>query len=258
MSKLLLEHRHLADAFTTKGTDTLPSRRPSINYKIILKDGQLPKPRKAYAMSQKENEAIKKWIDEQLEKRIIRGSHLEVAALVIVVRKLGGGLRICVDYRALNSLTVKSRYPLPLIKETLARLLGRTRFTKLDITAAFNRIRIAEGYEHLTAFTTRYGQFECLAMPFGLCNAPATFQSFINDVLRKFLDDTVDVYMDDVLISLGGDHDDHVHKVNKVITALRDAGLLINIDKSEFYTSETKYLGLMLSADGIRIDPAKV
>ena len=95
-----------------------------------------------------------------------------------------------VDYRALNAITVKNRYPIPLINETLGKLSQAKRFTKLDVITAFNRLRVKEGHEWLTAFNTRYGQFEYLVMPFGLCNAPGTFQSYINNSVREYLDVT--------------------------------------------------------------------
>ena len=176
---------------------------------------------------------------------------------MIVVKKPSGGLQVCVDYRPVNDMTIKSKYPIPLIRETLSRLSGKRIFTKLDIIAAFNRIRVAEGHEWKTAFNTRYGQFKCLVMPFGLCNAPATFQSYINDTLREFLDDFVSAYIDDALI-FSDTEEEHPTQVRAVITKLRDAGLQIDIDKSKFHVKETKYLGLIVSTDGLRMDPAKV
>jgi hypothetical protein len=131
---------------------------------------------------------------------------------------------VCVDYRPVNEMTIKSKYPIPLIRKTLARLSGKRIFTKLDVIAAFNRIRIAEGYEWMTAFNTRYGQFECLVMPFGLSNAPATFQSYINDTLREFLDDFVSAYLDDALI-FSDTEEEHPAQVRAVIEKLRDASL---------------------------------
>ena len=173
--KLPPEYHSLADAFTTKDTDVCPPHREGIDHVIKLKEGAEAPHKRPYPMSERENAAIKEWIDKQEEKGMIQRSQSEFAAPVIVVRKPGGGLRICVDYRALNEITVKSRYPIPLVRETMTLLEGKKYFTKLDITAAFNRIRMAEDSVRMTAFTTRFGQFECLAMPFGLCNAPATF-----------------------------------------------------------------------------------
>ena len=128
---------------------------------------------------------MKKYIDEHLGKGFIRPSSLAAASPILLVRKPDGGLRFCIDYRALNAVTVKNRYPISLISETLGKLAGAVKYTKLDVIHAFNRIRMREGHEWLTAFNSRYGQFEYLVMPFGLCNAPETFQGYINESLRE-------------------------------------------------------------------------
>ena len=120
---------------------------------------------------------LRKTLTEYLDKGFIRVSNSPAAAPVLFAEKPGGGLRFCVDYRALNQLTRKDRYPLPLINETLERIGKATWFTKLDIIAAFHKIRIAEGKEWMTAFRTRYGLFEWLVTPFGLANAPTPFKS---------------------------------------------------------------------------------
>ena len=135
-----------------------------------------------------------------LGKGYIRPSTSLYAAPVLIVKKPDGGLRICIDYRALNALIVKNRNAPLLIRETLAKLCAAKIFTKFDIIAAFNEIRIKEGEEEKTAFLTRYGLFEYTVMPFGLCNAPSTFQAFINDVLREYLDVFCSAYLDDILI----------------------------------------------------------
>ena len=119
---------------------------------------------------------------------------------MLFVKKLGEGLRFCVDYRSLNAITVKNRYPLFLIRETLNRISKYRIYTKLDIIAAFNKLRMKEGDEWKTAFRTRYGLFEYLVMPFGLANTPATWQKFINDILKDYLDDFATAYIDDILI----------------------------------------------------------
>jgi transposase InsO family protein len=259
LDKLPACYHDLADAFSKHDAKQLPLWRPGIDHEIHLKPEGKAKPpfRKPYAMHNMANDAIKKWIDEQLAAGSIRKSNSPCASPVIVVKKPSGGLRVCVDYRPVNEMTIKNKYPIPLIKETLARMAGKRIFTKLDIIAAFNRIRIAEGHEWLTAFNTRYGQFECLVMPFRLCNALATFQSYINDTLREFLDDFVSAYIDNALVFSDTDEEHPAH-VRAVITKLRDAGLQIDIDKSEFHVRETKYLGLIVGTEGLKMDPAKV
>ncbi|KAG0152773.1 hypothetical protein PDIDSM_2578 [Penicillium digitatum] len=169
--------------------------------------------------------------DTEPDPWFIRPSSSPAASPVLFVKKPGGGLRFCVDYRALNAITVKDRYPLPLTKETLNNLKGMKFFTKIDIISAFNNLRIAKGQEYLTAFRTRLGLFESLVMPFGLTGAPASFQRFINDTLREYLDCFCTAYLDDILIysRTRAEHIEH-----------------------------TKFLGIIIGEDGIRMDPDKI
>jgi hypothetical protein len=127
-------------------------------------------------MSQEKLKALRKFLDENLEKGFIRASTSPVASLVLFVKKPNGDLHLCVNYRKLNAITDKDQYPIPLTKETLDRLAKAKFYTKLDIIAAFNKLRIAPGHEYLTAFCTGYGQYESLVLPFCLCNRPAFFQ----------------------------------------------------------------------------------
>jgi len=153
-------------------------------------------------------------------------------------------------------LTRKDQYPLPLIEETLARLSKARIFTKLDIRQAFHRIRIHPDSEELTTFRTRYGAYKCKVMPFGLTNGPATYQRFMNDVLFDYLDDFCTAYLDDILIYSENELD-HQEHVRKVLLRLREAGLQADIKKSEFSVRRTKYLGFIISTEGIEVDPEK-
>ena len=179
-------------------------------------------------MSREELKALKEWLEENLQKGFIRPSSSPAASPVLFVKKPDGGLRFCVDYRGLNNISVKDRYPLPLVKESLNNLKGMKYFSKIDIIAAFNNVRMKEGQEYLTAFRTRFGLYESLVMPFGLSGAPATFQRFINDTLREYLDVFCTAYLDDILIysRTRGQHEQHLRLV---LTALRKAGLYAKI-----------------------------
>jgi hypothetical protein len=177
---------------------------------------------------------VKKYIDEELAKGTIEASNSPCASPVLIVRKPNGGLRVCMDYRALNAITVKDRYPIPLIKETLDRLCKAKIFTKLDIVAAFNNIRIREGDEWMTAFITRYGLYQYKVLPFGLCNGPASWQRYMNSLMPEYLDDFVTIYLDDLLIYTEN-LVDHVQHVRKVLSKLRAAGIPADIDKCEFH-----------------------
>jgi hypothetical protein len=163
-----------ADVFSPKKADKLPPHR-SYDHEIRLTSNQKLPFGKIYSMSREELQTLRDWLDENLRKGFIRPSSSAVTSPVLFVKKPGGGLRLCMDYRALNEVSVKDRYPLPLIKETLNNLQGMKYFSKIDIISAFNNVRIKEGHEKLTAFLTRFGLFESLVMPFGLTRALATF-----------------------------------------------------------------------------------
>jgi len=142
----------------------------------------------------------------------------------LFARKANGSLRFCVDYRELNAVTRKDRYPIPLLDEALARISRAKVFTKLDIRQAFHRLRIDPTSEDLTTFRTRYGCYKYKVVPFGLTNGPATYQRYMNDVLFDYLDDFCTAYLDDILIYSENEleHKEHVHKV---LQRLREAGL---------------------------------
>lgn len=251
------EHMHdLISAWDLKEADKLPPHR-ACDHKIELLPGKLPPAGPLYNMSEDELLVLRKFLDENLEKGFIRVSTSPAASPVLFAKKPGGGLRFCVDYRALNAITIKNRYPLPLIQETLARLSNARIYTKLDVVSAFNRIRIAEGHEYLTAFNTRYGLYETLVMPFGLTNAPATFQARINEVLHPYLDVFCTAYIDDVLV-YSDDLSSHRKHVRLVVEALRNAGLQLDVKKCEFEVTEVTYLGMIVSTEGVQMDPAKV
>ena len=173
------------------------------------------------------------------------------------MKKPSGTLRFCVDYRKLNNLTRKDRYPLPLISETLGRLSKAKVYTKLDIRQAFHRIRMDPDSEELTTFRTRYGAYKCKVLLEGLTNGPATYQRYMNDVLFDYLDDFCMAYLDDILV-YSEDPLEHYEHVKKVLHHLRDAGLQVDIKKSEFRTTRTKFLGFIVSTKGIEVDPEKI
>jgi hypothetical protein len=255
-TKVPPEYHDLLDVFSRKDSDKLPPRR-SYDHKIKLEEGKQPTFGPLYGMSLGELKVLRKYLQDNLSKGFIRASSSPAASPVIFVKKPGGGLRFCVDYRALNAISVKNRYPIPLIQETLNRLSKAKFYTKFDIIAAFNRLRVAEGDEWKTAFRTRYGLFEYLVMPFGLANAPSTFQHFVNDVLRPFLDVFCTAYIDDILI-YSNSLREHKKHVRLVLEALKEAGLQLDIDKSEFHKTEVTYLGYVISTEGVKMDPKKV
>jgi len=204
--------------------DRLPPHRPAIDHEVRLKDGETPTWGPLYSMSRAELVVLKEWLEENMSKGFIRQSSSPFAAPVLFAKKPGGGLRFCIDYRDINSKTIKNRYPLPLIKETL-NLLGKARiYTKLDVRGAYNLLRVKEGDEHKLAFRTRYGLYEPTVMQFGTTNAPADFQGYINNAIREALDDFASAYLDDGLI-YSDSEEEHVGHVKWIMQRLLEAGL---------------------------------
>ena len=242
--------------FNPVDANKLPPHRP-IDHTIKLQEGAHPPAKRAYGMSREQALVVKEYVDEMLGKGFIRPSTSPYAAPVLIVKKPDGGLRICVDYRALNALTIKNRNAPPLIRETLFRLCAAKVYSKFDIIAAFNEVRMKEGDEEKTAFLTRYGLFEYVVMPFGLCNAPSTFQALINDVLREYLDVFCSAYLDDILV-YSNSKEEHVEHVGKVLEKLKEAGMYLDINKCQFHVKEIKYLGLIITTEGLKMDRKKI
>jgi predicted aspartyl protease len=248
--------REFKAAFSKQASDTLPPHRPYDHKIELVKDVDLGfSP--LYKMTTEELETVKEYLVDNLHKGFIEPSQAPFAAPVLFVKKPNGGLRFCIDFRKLNQITRKDQYPIPLIDELLARI-GRAKiFTKLDIRQAFHRIRIDPASEELTTFRTRYGSYKCKVLPFGLTNGPATYQRYMNDMLLDYLDDFCTVYLDDILIYSDNELEHELH-VKKVLQRLIDAGLQADIKKCEFGVTKTKFLGFIVSTDGIEVDPAKV
>ena len=251
-------YKDLSEVFSKKESESLPPYRGHLNHHIPLEKDTKPTFGPIYNLSELELKVLKEYIQNNLKKGFIRPSTSPFGSPVLFVKKPDGSLRLCVDYRALNRMTIKNRYPIPLTTEIIDRIKGAKRFTRLDVRDAFNRIRVAEGDEYKTAFRTRYSHFEYLVMPFGLCNASATFQSYINDALREFLDEFCIAYLDDVLIYTDGSLDDHINHVRQVLQRLLENGLYVKLKKCEFHVQETKFLGFIISPDGIAIDPDRI
>ncbi len=208
-------------------------------------------------MSPKELDAVKRYLNSHLVKRFIQASSASYSLPVLFVKKPRGEIRFCVDYRRLNAITNKNRYPIPLIEETLAQFEGAKYFTKIDIHQAFYQIRMSEDLEELTTFLTRFSVFKYLVMPFSLCNGPASWQHLINDTLFDFLHRFVQAYLDNIFI-YSKTLKKHRFHIRQVLQYLREVGLQADIDKCKFYVQKTKFLSLIVFTKGIRIDPQKV
>ncbi|CAI7877024.1 unnamed protein product, partial [Closterium sp. NIES-54] len=200
---------------------------------------------------------MKKQIEYLLDRQLIRTSTSPYGAPVLFTPKPDGSLRMCIDYRALNKQTVKNKYPIPRIDDLLDQLRGATVFSKLDLRSGYSQIKMADNSIHKMAFRTRYGSYEYLVMPFGLCNAPATFQAEMNHILRPLLDECVMVYLDDILI-YSKNMKEHVEHLRKVFEILRKNRFYVKLSKSDFALKKVQFLGHMVSAEGVHVDPRKI
>ena len=250
---------HLAefrDVFSKSKAATLPPHRP-YDCSIDLVPGAEAPFSPIYSLTERERKELLKQTQDLLKQGFIRASTSPAGAPVMFVPKKEGELRMCMDYRRLNMVTIKDRTPLPLISDVLERVRGAKWFTKLDLRHAYHRVRIRKGDEWKTAFRTFVGHFEWLVMPFGLCNAPATFQRFLNDVMRDLLDRGVLVYLDDILI-YADTREEHDRLVREVLTRLRANALFVSLNKCAFGVTRVEYLGHILTTDGVEMDPEKV
>ena len=235
---------------------TLPPRR-NMDHKIELEPGARIPAQAPYRMAPKELAELRKQLDELLDAGYVQPSKAPYGAPVLFQRKQDGSLRMCVDYRALNKVTVKNKYPIPNASDLFDRLSRASYFTKLDLRAGYWQVRIAEGDEAKTACVTRYGSYEFLVMPFGLTNAPATFCNLMNDVLYEFLDSFVVVYLDDIVI-YSESLDAHLGHLRQVFSRLREHQLYVKKEKCEFCRQEVMFLGHWISKGRIRMDERKV
>ena len=238
----------------------LPNKLPpqrDVDHHIELVPGSTPPSKAVYRMSASELDELKKQLEGLIEKGFIRPSKSPYGAPVLFVPKPGGGLRLCIDYRGLNKMTIKNKYPLPRIDELFDRLLGAKYFTKIDLEAGYHQIRIHEPDIDKTAFRTRYGHFEFLVLPFGLTNAPATFMHLINRILQPYLDQFVIAFIDDLLI-YSKTLEEHKQQVKKVLEVLRENQLYAKMKKCEFFRESVTFLGHIIDREGVRVMPDKI
>jgi hypothetical protein len=193
---------------------------------------------------------LKKQLKELLDKGLIRPGTSPYGSPVLFVKKKDGSLRLCIDYRALNKVTIKNKYPLPRVDDLLDQLRGAKYFSKLDLRNGYWQVRIKESDIKKTAFRTRYGHFEFLVLPFGLSNAPTTFMRLMNDVLFPYLDKFVIVYLDDILI-FSRTREEHLQHLRLVLEKLRQHQLYVKSSKCEFMKTKIDFLGHLVSSEGI-------
>nr|AAN04995.1 retrotransposon protein, putative, Ty3-gypsy sub-class [Oryza sativa Japonica Group] len=235
---------------------TMPPKR-DIEFRIDLVPGTAPIHKRPYRMGANELAEVKKQVDEQLQKGYIRPSTSPWGAPVIFVEKKDKTKRMCIDYRALNEVTIKNKYPLPRIDDLFDQLKGATVFSKIDLRSGYHQLRIREEDIPKTAFITRYGLFECTVMSFGLTNAPAFFMNLMNKVFMEFLDKFVVVFIDDILI-YSKSEEEHEQHLRLVLEKLKEHQLYAKFSKCDFWLKEVQFLGHIVNAQGVAVDPANV
>jgi RNase H-like domain found in reverse transcriptase/Reverse transcriptase (RNA-dependent DNA polymerase) len=249
-------YHEFADVFPRQKANTLPPHQ-YCDLKINIDEGAKISVGPIYPLSKFELKTLWEFIDENLKTGFIHPSNSPFGAPVLFIKKKDGSLRLCVNFRWLNAITQKDKYPLPLTSELLDTPSRAKVFTKIDLKHAYHLIQIAAGDEWKTAFHTHYRSFEWLVMPFGLTNAPGGFQRFLNGIFSDLFDVYVIIYLDDILI-FSGNKDDHFRHVSKVLKQLQKHRLYANGKKCDFHSESIDYLGHMIGPNGLQMDPAKV
>ena len=234
----------------------LPPER-EINFPIDLVPGTAPISLPPYRMAPAELKELKTQLQELVDRGFIRPSISPWGAPVLFVKKKDDTWRLCIDYRQLNKVTIRNKYPLPRIDDLFDQLQGVKVFSKIDLRSGYHQLRIRESDIPKTAFRMRYGHYEFLVMSFGLTNALAAFIDLMNRVFRPYLDRFVIVFIDDILVYLRSELE-HERHLGLVLQTLRQYQLYAKFSKCEFWLSRVGFLGHVVSADGIYVDPQKV
>jgi hypothetical protein len=227
------------------------------DHSIPLVPGSLPPNIHPYRHPFSQKNEIEKMVQELFNAGVIRPSTSPYSSPVVMVLKKECSWRMCPDFRALNKLTIKDKFPIPVIDDLLDELSGAQFFTKLDLRSGYHQIRMKEVKIPKTAFQTHEGHYEFLVMPFSLCNAPSTFQSLMNHVFRPFLRHFVLVFFDDIFI-YRKTWTDHLTHVDQVLNLLSQHQLFLKQSKCAFGASEVEYLGHPVGKDGVKVDPKKI
>jgi hypothetical protein len=236
-------------------TDMPPQR--ALDHHTPLVPGVQPVNVKPYIYSPTQKDEIERQVKEMLSNGVIQPSTSPFSSPVLLVKKKDGSWRFCIDYRQLNSITVKNKYPLPIVDELLDELKGACWFSKLDMRSGYHQIRVVPEDIHKTTFKTHHGHWEFKVMPFGLTNAPTTFQENMNTIFAPLLRKFVLVFVDDILI-YSPSLETHLSHLQDVFNILREHNFLLKMSKCSFAQQSLEYLGHVISAAGVATDPAKI
>ncbi|GJR30478.1 putative reverse transcriptase domain-containing protein [Tanacetum coccineum] len=239
--------------------EDLPGLPPTrqVEFQIDLIPGAAPVARAPYRLAPSEMKELSEQLKELSDKGFIRPSSLPWGAPVLFVKKKDGSFRMCIDYRELNKLTVKNRYPLPRIDDLFDQLQGSSVYSKIDLRSGYHQLRVREEDIPKTAFRTRYGHYEFQVMPFGLTNAPAVFMDLMNRVCKPYLDKFVIVFIDDILI-YSKNKQEHEEHLKLILELLKKEELYAKFSKCEFWIPKVQFLGHVIDSKGIHVDPAKI
>ncbi|GJZ83349.1 putative reverse transcriptase domain-containing protein [Tanacetum coccineum] len=239
--------------------EDLPGLPPNlqVEFQIDLVPGAAPVARAPYQLVPSEMKELSEQLKELSDKGFIRPSSSPWGAPVLFVKKKDGSFRMCIDYRELNKLTVKNRYPLPRIDDLFDQLQGSSVYSKIDLRSGYHQLRVREEDIPKTAFRTRYGHYEFQVMPFGLTNAPAVFMDLMNRVCKPYLDKFVIVFIDDILI-YSKNKQEHEEHLKLILELLKKEELYAKFSKCEFWIPKVQFLGHVIDSKGIHVDPAKI
>lgn len=235
--------------------DSVPSRE--FKHTISLEPGSKPVGRPAYRFSPQERKTLEETLRDLLTKGLIRPSKSPYGAPVLFAPKPDGSLRFCVDYRLLNKQTIKDRFPLPRIDALLDAMQGATCFSTLDLLSGYWQVEIEAGDMYKTGFNTPYGHYEWIALPMGLCNAPATFMRIMNTIFADVIEKYVVVYLDDIMV-FSKTPEEHAMHLEEVLRRLDENKFIIKESKCKFYKEEVEFLGFLVNSQGLRPSPKKI
>ncbi|KAA0041712.1 reverse transcriptase [Cucumis melo var. makuwa] len=247
--------KEFLDVFPDDLSGLPPDRE--IEFTIELLPGTAPISQAPYRMAPSELKELKMQLQELVDKGYIRPSVSPWGAPVLFVKKKDGTLRLCIDYRQLNKVTIRNKYPLPRIDDLFDQLKGAALFSKIDLRSGYPQLKVRESDIAKTAFRTRYGHYEFRVMPFGLTNAPAVFMDLMNRIFHRYSDQFVIVFIDDILV-YSVDRESHEEHLRIVLQTLREKQLYAKFSKCEFWLEQVVFLGHVVSAKGVSVDPQKV